>query len=544
MRSSSPGIFKGDFHSTKEQSMSLKKYLLGSVAVCAALALGAPAHAQSNAPINAQIQALQDQVRLLNQQLQNLQTQVVQTQRNTAVTSAAVADLKAAPAPSSSGIVVSMPNNRPTLSTADGQNTVSFVGRIHWDVGDYANYKPENLHAGTGTPTDLNSGENVRRARIGIQGKIAGDWNYGLIYDFGGSSDNGPGTPGSTGATATGGIETAELTYNGFRPFAIEGGIEDVPYTLDEATSSNDIMFIERSSSQVIAANLVAGDFRENFGGHWNNDRAWLGAYFTGPSSGTIHGVTNGVAQEVGATQRATYNILQSDQYSLHVGLDASELLKPETSGGVPVVTNFSDRPELRIDPTSIISTGTLGSATNPVTGANVLGGELAGGFGSLFGQAEYFHYDVNRTGLSTAKFNGGYAQATYTLTGEHRKYIPGTGAYSGISPDHPFDIHHVMDGAWGAIELGARYSIVNLNSDYTTGMVAGPATNAVAGGQQQVITLGANWYVNNNIRFMLDYLHGTIGKSEAASGVSGVPLGSGVGAHFDAIALRTQVAW
>ncbi|HEY1505085.1 MAG TPA: porin [Stellaceae bacterium] len=521
--------------------MSLKSYLLGSAALCGVLTAVAPAHAQSNAALNGQIQALQDQVRALNQQLQNLQSQVVQTQRNAAVTSATVADMKAAPPAAASGVVVSMPNNRPTLSSADGRNSIAVTGRFHWDVGDYMSVDPRNTRVG---PTQLNSGENVRRARLGVIGKVLGDWNYSLIYDFGGSTDNGPGTPGSTGAAASGGVETAELTYTGFRPFVVEGGVEDIPYTLDEATSSNDIMFIERSSSQVIAANLVAGDFRSNFGGHWNNDRLWLGAYFTGPSTGTIHGVTNGVAQEIGATQRATYQILQNDQYSLHVGLDASELLKPETTGGARVVTNFSDRPELRIDPTSIINTGTLGSATNPVTGAHVVGAELAGGFGPLFAQAEYFHYGVDRQGLSTADFDGGYLQASYTLTGEHRKYNPATGAYTGISPDHPFDLTHFTEGAWGALELGARYSIVDLNSNYSSGQVTSASSNAVAGGRQQVFTIGANWYVNNNIRFMLDYLHGKIDKPEGTAGVAGAPLGSNVGLSYNAIALRTQVAW
>jgi phosphate-selective porin OprO and OprP len=521
--------------------MSLKKYLLGSAAACAALVLIAPAQAQSTGSVNNQIQALQDQVRLLNQQLQNLQSQVVQTQRNAAVTSAAVADIKSAPAASASGVVVSMPNNRPTISTADGQNSIGITGRFHWDAGDYFGVHANNAHVG---PTDLNSGENIRRARLGVVGKVLGDWNYALIYDFGGSTDNGAGTPGSTGATASGGIETAELTYNGFRPFAVEGGIEDVPYTLDEATSSNDMMFIERSSSQVIAANLAAGDFRENFGAHWNTDRLWLGAYFTGPATGTIHGITNGVAQEVGATQRATFQVVQNDDVSLHVGGDAEEILKPETAGGARVVTNFSDRPELRIDPTSIISTGTLGSVTNPVTGANVLGFEAAGGFGPAFAQAEYFHYNVSRQGLSDAAFNGGYVEASYTLTGEHRKYNPSSGAYSGISPARPFNFATLTQGSWGALELGARYSAIDLNSNYTTGQVTSASSNAVAGGKQQVITVGANWYINNNIRFMLDYLHGWISKPEGTAGVSGAPLGSNIGLKFNAIALRTQVAW
>jgi phosphate-selective porin OprO/OprP len=98
--------------------------------------------------------------------------------------------------------------------------------------------------------------------------------------------------------------------------------------------------------------------------------------------------------------------------------------------------------------------------------------------------------------------------------------------------------------GSFSGIEVGARYSIVDLNSNYISGQIAGPSTSAVAGGQQQIVTLGLNWYVNSNIRFMLDYLHGIILKHQANAGVTGSPLGSGVGAHLDAIALRTQVAW
>ncbi len=517
--------------------MSYRKYLLGSVAACAAFALTAPAQAQSSA-INSQIQSLQDQVRLLTQQLQNLQNQVSQTQQNQAQTQRSVDQIKTQPPAASGGIVASMPNNRPTLSTADGQNSIALTGRIHFDAGDYLNVSPSSAKGGVAN--NLNSGVNLRRGRIGVVGKIMGDWNYGLIYDFGGSNDMGPAV-GTTGGITTGGIETAELTYNGFRPFAIEGGYEDVPYTLDEATSSNDIMFVERSSAQVIAANLAAGDFRSNFGGHWNNDRAWIGVYGTGPASGASHA---GLGSQFGATGRATYQVLQSDNYSLHIGADAEGLVKPPTSGagGFRQVTTFTDRPELRIDTTQILGTGTLGTATNPVTGASVVGLETAGGFGPLFAQAEYFHYDVSRQSLSDAKFDGGYVEASYTVTGEHRKYIPGTGAYSGITPDHPFSM---SSGQWGAFELAARYSVIDLNDHYKSGAVTGAATNAVAGGEQQVIAFGVNWYLNSNIRFMFDYLHGIVDRPNGgAISTALVPLGAGIGAKFDAVALRTQVAW
>lgn len=509
--------------------MSYKNYLLGGTALCGLLALGMPANAQSNAAFNSQIQTLQDQIRGLTQQLQSLQNQVQATQQTQAQTQRSVDQIKTQPAASSNGIIASMPNNRPTLSTADGQNTISLTGRFHFDAADYLSYTPQSSKV---APNGLNSGVNARRARIGVLGKVLGDWNYALVFDMGGTNDN----------TST--LENAYITYNGFRPLAIEGGYMDVPYTLDEATSSNDIMFVERASSQVIAANLAAGDNRSAAGVRWNNDRLWIGVYGTGPTSGSTHTFP----QQFGAFGRASYQVLQDANYSFHVGVDAEGLIKPptssavaSTSSGFRAITIFSDRPELRVDPTQIVNAGTIGTSTNPVTGAAVYGFELAGGLGSAFAQAEYFHYNVARQGLSDVNFNGGYVQASYTLTGEARKYNPSTGAYSGIAPAHPFSL---AAGTWGALEVAARYSIIDLNDQFTPGTTTA-SSNGIAGGQQQVFTFGLNWYPNTNIRFMLDYMHGIIDKKNGGSvSTALVPLGGGIGGTMDAIALRTQVAF
>jgi phosphate-selective porin OprO/OprP len=93
------------------------------------------------------------------------------------------------------------------------------------------------------------------------------------------------------------GIQTAYLSYQGWKgnynghPWnvAIEGGYSDTFFSLDEATSSNDLMFMERASPQVIASNVAAGDFRSNFGGRAYGDWFWAGAYVTGPTSGAMH---------------------------------------------------------------------------------------------------------------------------------------------------------------------------------------------------------------------------------------------------------------
>ena len=58
------------------------------------------------------------------------------------------------------------------------------------------------------------------------------------------------------------------------------------------------------------------------------------------------------------------------------------------------------------------------------------------------------------------------------------------------------------------------------------------------AGGKQTVYTLGLNWYVNRNIRFMLNYLHGTVDKQLSATNTADA------GAKFDAVAMRTQIAF
>jgi len=496
--------------------MSLKKYLLGSAAACGALVLVAPAHAQSAGALNSQIQSLQYQVRTLNQRLQDLQTQVIQTQRNTAVTSETVSEMKEAPAPKPSGVgnaIVKMLNGEPTFETADGQNTLAVTGRLHFDVGAY-DWRP----ASTGTsPRNLDSGVNARRARLGVQGKFLGDWGYALIYDFGGSQDSGGGGINKSG------IENAFVSYNGISQTHLMLGYMDVPYSLDEATSSNNIMFMEKSLAGDTATNIAGNDARSAIGATWNNDIAWIGVFGTGPTAGTTHGIAStGVnAVQYGATGRATVQVLQTPDYSFHIGADVEGLIKPARPTGFGALT-LSDSPEVRVDPTSLISTGTLGSALNPVTGASVVGFETAGGIGSLYGQGEYFHYDVARQSLSNLNFNGGYGEVSYTLTGESRKYASGCGCYGGIAPAHPFSLRN---GNWGAWEIAGRYSVLSLNDQ------------TVLGGKETNYTFGINWYPNNNLRFMLNYIHGDVNKTQTAAPTN-------VGGTMNAVALRTQFAF
>ncbi len=363
------------------------------------------AHAQSAGSTDAETTGLKNQVRMLEEKLDKIQ-------KRTDARIAAIATAPAKPsAPNNSAAlpvkgpaglpeaVVLMPNNRPTICTADQQDCVAITSRLHFDVGGY-DYHPNTAAT---VPQRLDDGFNARRARIGVLGKFWGDWNYALIYDFAGSSDGFASTASVGGASVSflpggglSGIENAYLSYTGIKAFggtlAIEGGYMDIPYTIDEATSSNDIVFMERASSQVIATNIAANDFRSTLGARWYNNVFWAGGYVTGPTAGAIHSASSvnppGTTEQYGAVARVAGQVVSGNDYSLHLGADAEFLIKPPHNLVANTQTlTLSDRPELRIDPTAIVSTGALAN----VSGAEVYSAEAAATYGPLFFQGEYF---------------------------------------------------------------------------------------------------------------------------------------------------------
>ena len=483
----------------------------------------APTAAEVDA-MQAQITAMQAQVAYMKRQLEIMQ------EKNPP---------NAPPKPK----VTQSATNKFAIESADGQYSIGLTGRIHLDVGDYVNYNPKSSLT---SPQNLNSGFNARRARIGVTGKAAGDFTYGFIYDGGGTSD----------ASASG-IQTAQVGYTGIKNMVFEIGYSDTFFTLDEATSSNDTLFMERAAPANVATGINAGDFRSNVGGRWFDDRLWIGAYFTGPANLQVHNQ----GESIGAFQRIAYQILSEPEYTLHIGGAIDEIIKaparqrfrpvdqPNRRSKVLTVTalnvatvTLSDRPELRIDTDLTAVHRALGTIVNgvnhSVSGGYIADVELAGNYGPFFAQGEYLHYSIDRLGIPTAEFDGGYGEASYVLTGESRKYNKAAGAYGGIVPAHAFS---PSDGYWGAWEIGGRVSYIDLTSNFHAGQAITSQPGAVNGGKQTSFTAGLNWYPNSYMRFMINYVHADFDK--ANSGSSGI-LGQPVGATMDAIALRTQVAW
>lgn len=468
--------------------------LLGTLGVLGVLASG-QVHAQT---VNdGDLAALKAQLRALEKKLEAVQHKTAEVQKQSIANANAAVHRKAGVFPEPT---LKMPGNRPTFCSADGLNCIAVTSRLHLDAGAYS-YSPRSAAS---APQTLNDGINARRARIGVLGTFNRDWDYGLIFDAGGTTD---------GQAV---LNNAYVSYKGIKGLVIQGGYIDVPYTLDQATSSNNSLFMERAAPQVLATNLAAGDFRSAFGGYTFGERHWVGAYVTGPTTGV--GVNHSQPQPLGATFRAVGLPMRNEVGTVLVGFDA--LYLAQTGGPTNNTLGLSDRIEVRIDPatSALLNTGTLLN----VDSARVLSGEAAAQFGSFMAQGEYFDYGVQRNnGLGDLSFNGGYGQASWVFTGEQHKYGESSGSFGGINPARPVNFATGDLGAW---ELAVRYSYANLND------------LNVRGGELKNTSVAVNWYVNSNMRFMFNWINGTVDKTNAAN--------VAVGADYNVFAMRTQVAF
>ncbi len=473
------------------------------------------------------------------------------------------------------------------FSDATGDNTVELFGRLQLDTGGYPGYSPAPM---TLDRKGLSDGIDLRRARIGVIGTFMSDWHYAFVYDFGNTADSNnldnalasanSSTSPTTSNNFLSGVENAFITYNGFYshgqqfPVALDFGIMDVPWTLEEATSSNDLMFLERSSSQVIATTFGGGDFRSALGARSNNDRYWLGAFLTGPDAGALHtagascntGTTavtagtpcvtsaqmTGLGPQLSFLARGAYQVVQENNATFHIGFNYANLFAPRTGANLDAI-QLTDRPELRVDPTTFLNTGNI-----PASGGQVYGVEVAASYNNFFAQGEYYHYVIDtRAGVPalpgnlqggvpgpTLNFDGGYLQASYSIGGT-RHYDPTRGAYTGVIPETPMAWG---TAGWGALELAGRYTIVDLNSPYLTTAVLGPAysapgvftggTTTYGGGKETTYGVGLNWYPNNNMKFMLDYEHVVVDNPQFFNGTNYR------GASIDWIAARSQIVF
>ena len=340
------------------------------------------------------------------------------------------------------------------------------------------------------------AGVNLKRARLGGRLDVADQVDLGLIWDFGHS-------PGAVGR-----LFEAKASYIGLRPFALTVGVFKVNYSLEYMQSAGDLLFLERASIVSIASDLAAGIHREGIQLQADGDRYIVSLAGTAGTPGP--GRDGDQRAIVGRAAGLAY---RTSELAIHTGVSGEWVFRPANDIGRPEEVSFSDQTELAVDKvTPSLSTGRFATRS-----AGAFGPELGAAWNRLWVQGEYYALVVNQqasAGGATRTFDGWYTQAAYTLFGTPRKWERKIGGWGSPKPAKRFD---PAAGQFGAVEIGMRFSTVNLND----------AT--IRGGRQNVVSAGVNWWPVEPLRFSAMYEHGTI-------------TGGNLPRSIDAVALRGQI--
>jgi len=462
-----------------------------------------------------------DRIKALEQKLESLIGEIKDLKENQAADSAKIIDVKRSAASQyqdvqkqrASDVQVKLDNARPTFSTADGKFSLAIRSLLQYDAAYYS----QNDRARSGT--DLSSGSNFRRARIGVAGKAFGDWSYSFLYELGGS-----------GAESTG-LSDAYIQYDGFKGLKIRTGAYSTPQGLDDQTGAGDTLFLERAAPADLARGIAGADGRKNLIGFIASGEDYFASVnWTGARTHEA-AVFDGQQAVVG---RAAYRVYKDANTNILLSGGGSYVFKlAESNAGPNGVSNINiqQRPENVVDGTRLVGTGNINASK-----VGVWGIETGANYKNLYVQAGYFGFDVKRraSALPDPNFDGWYVQGSWILTGESRRYDAETAAWRNPRPDKPFGFKEAGLGAW---ELTARYSQLDL--DYRPGAAGAAvvaATGGIRGGKQTGYTTGFNWYPNNVVRFTFNYQHLDIDRL----GNTGLSIGQKV----DIITGRAQVAF
>lgn len=303
-----------------------------------------------------------------------------------------------------------------------------------------------------------------------------------------------------------------------------------MPSNFEEQTSSQNLNFMEHSFATNIVTNPASAK-RPAITAVGVGERWYLG--------GGVSFEKQGIAttdEQTAFNGRAAVVPIMTDEALVHLGVNGWYI--PNASGGNVIV--FNDRPESRVDGARWIEARPALSSFGNDDGFDI-GAELAARWRSFWVQGEYNHFGFDQTRNAVigsvdppdVSFDAYYASLGWILTGEHKLYSMSSASWTGVSPAHPFDFEA---GGWGAWELAFRYSFADLDDgentfDPVTGSLIG-----VRGGRERNFTVGLNWYLNDNMRIMVNYINVNVDRLNS----SGLQIGD----NFDIATARFQVNW
>ena len=429
------------------------------------------------------------------------------------------------------------------LSSGDGKNTMALTGRMHFDYkqNDIGSFGDSTIYPYNADADTKSTGDhfNMRRARIGIKGRLGGMADYLLLANINGSSI----------------LDEAYLDVNKFEPLGLKFGKFKQPMNLEIQTSSNNIDEIERSyvSQNVPEKKMGAMLHGEPKG------LTYAGSIFQNNDSALSQ-----QDDRMSFAGRGTVNfaeLMDNKEMVLHAGIngyDSEYQIRPESTG------NTSDS-------ASSTTRGTIVAFNSGGQGlANIFRAQIGGeasttadyhaqspststvknkkaGLESIFAyknfkvQGEYSaaKYDAATTKVGaadetiSADVDTWYAEVAWILTGESYADIYKKGAFGAMKPKSPFDME--AGNGWGLWEASFRVDAFDVTNGNITGTTS-DATRFQGGLNKYSTTTG-----DSNATGKIDTCSN---KSGTSSGVTTVACATGVSSGAKSYTAGLKWVW
>ena len=397
-----------------------------------------------------------------------------------------------------------------TIETADGKHSISLNGRLHADYRNFSNYNSSDKGSATNTNTPgVADTFDIRRARIGLKGKLYENYEFEVSADLAGP------TNGNTSSV----LDVAFLNINYWKQAQLRLGQFKMPINLEKVTSSNNTDFLERSYVNQFSPNEDRGMML------WGIPKdGFTYALALSNGEGKNRNEKDSRVDGMEYIARGTVNFAQlmdNKDAVFHLGAAFSQTDLSKTSSNTTNDTNFlagsngvrtEGRGATFFTFPTLVSTNGIDNSIQRTRSA--LEGVAA--YGPVKFQTEWMKTNYDGRLTASRKFdadvNTWYAEALWLVSGEKYADSYKDGAWGAIKPKNNFEIGKDGIGAW---ELGLRYSkfdASDFDNPFFKGAanangVATPISHTGSTFEADAYTVGIKFIPNPNVRFLVNYI-------------------------------------